>query len=366
MGIAMYDLMIEKKRENQFFLPPRLHYLTSEISQLLQNNGISGQFCILSSGTTSQNPKGYALSFEALFTSALAVHERLKLTHLDRWGLCLPPYHIAGLSIYVRSLLVDQKPAILHPWNPSTIAENITLQNVTVISLVPAQIYDLVALNVSCPPILKIVLVGGDFLGEELERRAIALGWPLVRTFGMTEVASGLATGGDLIHGLKLLPHHEVKTDNLKRIWVKSRSLYTCEFVKNHFWEIKMAKSVLDSEGFYPLSDRAEIFDTGIIPLGRLDGSFKSSGLLISLAELKNKLDHFMLDNGCWGKMDLFLTSNERKGKVLVFIYEQNLAPQIIAAVEELVSPVRFEIKLKVECLSKTELGKTIVNMDFF
>jgi hypothetical protein len=64
--------------------------------------------------------------------------------------------------------------------------------------------------------------------------------------------------------------------------------------------------------------------------------------------------------------MDLFLTSNERKGKVLVFIYEQNLAPQIIAAVEELVSPVRFEIKLKVECLSKTELGKTIVNMDLF
>ncbi len=362
----MYDLVIEQRPENQFFFHPKFQHLISDINQSLSAHDIAGQFCILSSGTTSINPKGYALSFESLLISAQAVHERLKLTRFDRWGLCLPPYHIAGLSVYFRSFLVDQKPAILHPWNPSTIAQNITFQNVTVISLVPSQIYDLVALNISCPPMLKVVLVGGDFLGDELESRAISLGWPLVRTFGMTEVASSLATGGDLIHGLRLLPHHEIKTDHSKKLWVRSRSLFTCEFKMEDFWKIKIAKSDFDNEGFYPLADRAEILAEGIIPLGRDDGSFKSSGLLISLPDLKNKLDRFMLDNGCWGRMDLCLMPDKRKGKVLNFIYDQNLAPQIISAVDELLSPVRIDLKIKVECLSKTELGKTINNLESF
>jgi O-succinylbenzoic acid--CoA ligase len=360
----MYDLVIEERAENQFFFHPRYQHLVPGINHALEAHKILGQFCILSSGTTSNNPKGYALSFDALLTSAKAVHERLKLTRFDRWGLCLPPYHIAGLSVFVRSLLVDQKPAILHPWDPLTVAENITLKNVTVISLVPAQIYDLVALNISCPKNLKVVLVGGDFFGDELENRALALGWPVVRTFGMTEVASGLATGGDLIHGLRVLPHHEIKTDSLQRLWVKSRSLYTCEFKMQDEWEIKMAKNDLDSEGFYPLSDRAELLSGGIIPLGRDDGSFKSSGHLISLPELKNKLDRFMLDSGCWGKMDLILTSDRRKGKILTLVYEQNIAPQVISALDELLSPIRIELKNEVESLSKTELGKTIIHFE--
>jgi hypothetical protein len=175
----------------------------------------------------------------------------------------------------------------------------------------------------------------------------------------MTEVASGLAIGGDTIQGLNLLPHHEIKTDQAQRLWVKSQSLFTCEFKLEHQWQIKMAKDSLDAQGFYPLPDHAELKSEGMVPLGRDDGSFKSSGHLISMPELQNKLDRFMLEHGCWGKMDLLLTSDDRKGKTLTLVFEESLTPQTILAFEKLLIPIRIELKQKVELINKTELGKT-------
>ena len=357
----MYDLVIENKSENQFIFHPRFHHLIPEIDRVLNTHQITGQFCLMSSGTTSNGPKGYALSFDSLINSAKAVNERLNLTRQDRWGLTLPPYHIAGLSIYLRSLLLDQRQAVLHPWDPTTLASKIIQENVTGSSLVPTQIHDLVTQNTHAPQNLKAVLVGGDFFGEELEIRSKALGWPVVRTFGMTEVASGLALGGNLSDGLKTLPHHEIKVDDSKNIWVKSQSLFTCEFKLEDKWQIKFPAASFDDEGYYPLPDKAELTTDGMIPLGRNDESFKSSSHLISLAGLKNMLDRFMLENSCWGKMDFILTPDDRKGKILTLIYEEQISPEILLKLDKTISPVRIEIKQKVSLLKKTELGKTIL-----
>lgn len=354
----MYNIKIEDKLENQFFLSTSFQYLIAEINSFLISHDISNQFILLSSGTTNQY-KAYTFTFNSLMQSAESVHKKLHLNQTDRWGLSLPPYHIGGLSIYVRSLLTQHEPAILHPWNPETFRAQILNERVTVLSLVPTQIFDLIKLKIQAPSSLKIVLVGGDFLGEELETRAKKLGWPIIRTFGMTEVGSSLAIGGDPKTGLSILSHHKVKVDTVDRLWVKSSSLFNLQLTKETEWKMFKANSLLDVDGFYPLEDRASLTSHGIIPLGRLDGSFKSSGHLINFSSLKNTLDRFMLENQCWGKMDLFMLNDARKGKVLCLLHEEDISSEQIKGFEKLVTPIRIDKKKSVPKIFKTELGKT-------
>lgn len=355
----MYDLKIKDQKENQFFFHTKFQDYISPLSSLLNTHSISNHLCVISSGTTSNKIKGYALSFSALTISAKFVNQALNIGTNDNWGLCLPPYHIGGLSVYARSMLLGKAPIILHPWNPEILREKIIEENVTVISLVPTQIYDLVSMKIIAPSSLKAVLVGGDFLSEELELKAKDLNWPLVRSFGMTEVGSSLAIAGDMKNGLKILPHHQIKIDSNNKLWVRSQSLYTCEFILDDGWELKMSRSDIDQEGFFPLPDLAQSGTQGIIPLGRDDGSFKSSGRLIGMTHLKNILDSLMLNHQCWGQMDLISIADERKGKVLSLIYEDTISQDIIKELDGLLHPIKIESKIKVKKIDKTELGKT-------
>jgi O-succinylbenzoic acid--CoA ligase len=347
---------------NRFFFREKYVHHIHELNKSLISHDIHDHYCIMSSGTTSITPKGYAFSLEALMNSAKAVHQILGLNSEDRWGLCLPPYHIAGLSIFVRSLLLKRKPAILYPWSPKNISSLIIKNDVTVISLVPTQVFDLVSLNIQAPKNIKIALVGGDFFSIELENRIKALGWPVVRTFGMTEVSSSLATGGNLNDGLEVLSNHEVRIDDSKKIWVKSSSLYTCQFLYDEAWKISFSNELFDKDGFYPLPDLATLGSNGIIPLGRDDNSFKSSGYLISLTEMSNKLDLFMLDHNCWGQMHFTTADDPRIGKYLTLIYEEQISFNILSELDLFLSPITIGRKIKVKAIKKTALGKKVLH----
>ena len=65
---------------------------------------------VTTSGTTGA-PKGALLTAAALTASAAATHDRLGGP--GRWLLALPPYHIAGVQVLVRSLLADTVPVEL-------------------------------------------------------------------------------------------------------------------------------------------------------------------------------------------------------------------------------------------------------------
>src|SRR5436309_5284495 len=62
---------------------------------------------VTTSGTTGA-PKGALLTAAALTASASATHDRLGGP--GRWLLALPPYHIAGLQVLVRSVLAGSAP----------------------------------------------------------------------------------------------------------------------------------------------------------------------------------------------------------------------------------------------------------------
>src|SRR5690606_34005827 len=105
-------------------------------------------FILFSSGTTG-GVKGYAISKEALFSNARASNEHFKMTAHDVWGLSLPVYHIGGLSVLVRAHLLSNKVIDARHWNPEKWTN--TIQEATITTIVPTQLYDLVKRGIRAP-----------------------------------------------------------------------------------------------------------------------------------------------------------------------------------------------------------------------
>ncbi|MGB7166980.1 MAG: AMP-binding protein, partial [Mycobacterium sp.] len=84
----------------------------SRVSALRVGEAIDDDIAVVvtTSGTTGA-PKGALLTAAALTTSAAATHDRLGGP--GRWLLALPPYHIAGVQVLVRSLLAGTVPVEL-------------------------------------------------------------------------------------------------------------------------------------------------------------------------------------------------------------------------------------------------------------
>jgi o-succinylbenzoate---CoA ligase len=355
----MQDLTINLTG-NQILLSPQFKHLQEDLEVIISDHGLQDHLLFLSSGTTSKTPKGYAFHKSALALNAEAVNKHLNLGPTDRWGLTLTSYHIGGIGIILRSQLLGEPPVPCYPWKPETISEAIQIQKITIISLVPTQIYDLVKYQIKAPRGLKIVLVGGDFLGEALRKEAENLGWPIVRTFGMSEVGPQLATGGDLHQGLTPLLLHKLKVDTEHNLWVKTPSLFTIEFKKNEQWVIRKAQDLLDEEGYYPLSDKVKLQAGRVIPLGRADGALKISGRLINLFELKNELDTFAIHHDVWGKIELATQLNPREGQELVLFYSTEIKKEIIFQFLDLIAPIK--VNKIIPGIRRNELGKLIIH----
>jgi o-succinylbenzoate---CoA ligase len=142
---------------------------------------LPGHVWLATSGTTGAL-KLTALSKRALLASAAAVNRHLQSDDRDVWLCVLPTFHVGGLGIYARAFLSGAR-VVTSGW-----------EDVTLASLVPAQVTDLVRDRVEAPPSLRAVVVGGGALSEELYAAARALGWPLLPSYGMTECCSQVAT----------------------------------------------------------------------------------------------------------------------------------------------------------------------------
>ena len=321
--------------------------------------GVTNHYALFSSGTSGGPMKGYLLSREALLKKAAAVNQRLGLGENDKWGASLPAYHIGGLAIYFRAELLGHTPVNLRPWNPAFTTAQIQRENVTVISLVPAQLYDLVSEELKCPACLKAVLIGGDFLSQKLESEARRLGWPLVKTFGMSEVGSQLCTGEDSEGYLRPLPIHEIKADELGQLKIKSESLFSFLITRQErSWSFKPASELQDPEGFLPLPDRVEIKKGHLLHLGRLDESKKLSGHLVNLRSIKEVMEKLTVEEKLWGEMEVKLEAHPRSGQRLILHHTSKVPEKLIRQFTELISPVKIDQIIHQSRIARTELGK--------
>ncbi|MEN3943779.1 AMP-binding protein [Prosthecobacter sp. SYSU 5D2] len=178
--------------------------------------------CLFQTSGSTGTPKWVALTKSAFLISAQAVNTHFEVTTDDHWLIALPLHHVGGFSILARAHLshsrVTQTTA---KWQPQDFATLCEKERITLVSLVPAQVHDLVQARIPCPDTLRAAIIGGGAMSQSLADSALALGWRVFQTYGMTEAASQIATQpynpfGPVfdVQSLEVLPHWQVSTSD--------------------------------------------------------------------------------------------------------------------------------------------------------
>ena len=149
------------------------------------------------SGSTGA-PRAAMLTQHNLLAAAALSNRHLALRAGDCWLCCLALRYIGGLSITYRCALAGATQLLHEGFDAELVAADLERRGVTHLSLVPPMLARLLALRRPPPPSLRVLLVGGQSLSTQLAGQAIAAGWPLHLTYGMTETASQVATSGRL------------------------------------------------------------------------------------------------------------------------------------------------------------------------
>ena len=150
---------------------------------------------IYTSGTTGR-PKGAILTYANHWWSAVSSALNLGLLPDDRWLVCLPMFHVGGLSILLRSVVCGMTVVLHQRFDAALVNRAIAEQGVTIVSVVSAMLDRMLVERGErpYPPTLRCVLLGGGPAPLPLLERAIRARAPVVRTYGLTETASQVVT----------------------------------------------------------------------------------------------------------------------------------------------------------------------------
>lgn len=322
-----------------------------------------------SSAINNRDVKMVALSRAALWTSAQAVNRHLKVSPNDSWLNVLPLFHVGGLGTLVRAREAGIKVLDLSgsPWNPQSFVSAIEREKISLTSLVPTQVFDLVSQNIKAPTNLRAVVVGGSALSPHLYKQARNLGYPLLPSFGMTECCSQVATA-DLASlseaetpRLKILDHIKPTINALGRLNIKSESLMT------GFAQISpdgLKWIALDASAGYDSEDFVEISEGYLLPLGRGQDQIKIFGENVNIAFLRLKLDEVKASYPSVGEIALIDLPDERAGSRLCLVYqadEEGVVSTLEREFNKVVLPFeKITARAQVDQIPKSEMGKVL------
>lgn len=148
---------------------------------------------VYTSGTTG-TPKGAMLTLGNFYHAAVTSALGLGTLPEDRWLLCMPLFHVGGLSILLRAALYGIGVVAQDGFSEQAVARALQEDGVTIASLVPVMLQRLLDAGVPFPPTLRCILLGGGPAPGELLERALRTGAKISPTYGLTETASQVAT----------------------------------------------------------------------------------------------------------------------------------------------------------------------------
>jgi o-succinylbenzoate---CoA ligase len=250
-------------------------------------------WCFFQTSGTEGLRKWVGLTKQSLLTSARAVNEHFGITAKDHWLLALPTHHVGGFGILARAHLSgSQVTRLTGKWNAAAFVQKCAEAEATLASLVPTQVFDLVAAQLRAPESMRVVLVGGGALNRDLEAAALHLGWPIHCTYGMTETASSVAAQRMPGADMEVLPIWEVSTDAEGVLSVRGEALaqgYAICTAGAWRWEAISAETGLRTR------DRVEVLDAQgkccIRFVGRQSGTVKILGELVALGPIQDQIE---------------------------------------------------------------------------
>jgi O-succinylbenzoic acid--CoA ligase len=257
------------------------------------------RFILYTSGTTGQ-PKGVVLRGENLLASANGSAILLGRGKSENWLLCMPVFHVGGLSILLRSVLAGGAIVLHEKFSPEHINRDLDSKGVTGISLVASMLAGVLAQRQTpAPPaVLECVLLGGGPAPAPLLDAALAAGFPVAPTYGLTEAASQVATrrpGDPTGEGLRPIPGSEIKiVDADGRALTPDRPGEICVrggSVMSGYWERPEATRDALREGWLHTGDIGALDrDGGLSVFDRRSDLIVSGGENVYPAEVESAL----------------------------------------------------------------------------
>ena len=222
------------------------------------------------SGTTAE-PKGVELTHANLLASASATVQRLGLSAGDRWLCCVPPSHIAGLMVLVRSRLAGTTPVMQPRFDPAAIGAE---RSANLISVVPTMLRRLLGAGTDLRR-FRCILLGGGAIPAALVAEATSAGARVVSTYGMTETC-----GGGVYDGIPL-PGASLSLGDEGEIALSG------PMVMRGYRLRPEASAAALREGWFHTSDAGELDAEGrLVVLGRRDDLIITGGELVAPAEV--------------------------------------------------------------------------------
>lgn len=363
-----FDLQRDWESTSQhLLLNPRLEANELAVQkQLFEKYSLSlaSHLWINSSGSSSQNNESLkliALSKQALLASAKSVNFHLAVAKQDVWLNCLPVFHVGGLGIFARAFLSQSRVVQWSErWDPAHFCKILEEENVTLTSLVPTQVYDLVKLKKKSPLALRAVVVGGAALDSRLHEQARLLGWPLLPSYGMTETCSQVATAelaslqsSHKPEQLKILSHAKIDISEKGVIQVAGDSLlsgYAQQKKGQDIWTPHAQNQ------YYLTADYGKVEGSFLSVLGREQEYIKILGEGVSILKLESRLRELFAIN----ELIVVAIADERAGYKLQIQYQSSSVKDLDLQVwNSQCNPVeRIASAHRVSQLPKTELGK--------
>lgn len=234
---------------------------------------------VLATSGSTGTPKGAELTAAALTASASSSLARLGAAPGERWLCCLPPHHISGLGVLVRSLLAGSTPEIVDRIDArAAVRDWAQVKQCSFVSLVPTQLRRL--LDAGAPlAAFRGILLGGAAIPPAMLQEACAVGARVITTYGMTETSGGCVYDGKPLDGVQVAAGAD------GRIRIRGPVLFS-----GYRLAPDLTRAALH-DGWFATSDLGEVGTDGRLMIrGRADDVINSGGEKVVAAEVEQAL----------------------------------------------------------------------------
>jgi O-succinylbenzoic acid--CoA ligase len=276
--ITCSKLISIEKTQLKDIVDINLHHYNTGIENNFNGYPSSQPSTIMFTSGSSADSKAVLHSYGNHYYNAKGSNENIPVRIGDRWFLSLPLYHVSGLSILFRCLIGGA--TIVLSEDRSDLHSLIDRFNITHISLVATQLFKILSDKKTSSKFkkLKAMLLGGSAFPEKLLHSAINAELPVYLSYGLTEMASQVATSALLsktsdLSRVKVLPYRRVKIADDGEILLSGKTLF-----KGYLSEGKIQNGT-DSEGWFHSKDTGQIANRRFLTVkGRKDNMFISGG----------------------------------------------------------------------------------------
>lgn len=231
---------------------------------------------VATSGSTGTK-KWVALPLKGLQTACREFNLAFRMERNSIVLNSLPLSHIGGIMALLRAREGNYDyQSFEGTWSPSRFYKQLCKSHVDLISLVPTQLHDLLALELKSPDGLR-VLTGGAALSKEIGTKANKYGWNITHSYGATETGALVALTEDNSATLKALPHAEIAVSPHNTLQVKAASVASA-ILHSESAQVQSLRQSWESE------DEIELLSHNTFRvIGRLDEIYKNKGKKQSL-----------------------------------------------------------------------------------